>query len=172
MLVNVANHYEAGHNHPFPEIFDILSFSQSYQHHLTTCSMSADVQTRVMNIPEGGPHLIPHGRSQAKTAKRSQVPLNIPTSHFEPLCHPLESDVTKEVNDYFLEHWPFPSQASRKKFVNAGFSRVTCWYFPKALPDRIQFACRLLTLLFLIDGTCSSEIARPFYCFERLGHGC
>ena len=61
--------------------------------------------------------------------------------------------MTKEVDDYFLQHWNFDSVKAKKKFVGAGFSRVTCFYFPKALDDRIHFACRLLTVLFLIDGT-------------------
>lgn len=60
--------------------------------------------------------------------------------------------VTKEVDEYFLQHWGFDSAKAKKKFVDAGFSRVTCYYFPKALNDRIQFACRLLAVLFLIDG--------------------
>ncbi|KAF2973138.1 hypothetical protein GQX73_g398 [Xylaria multiplex] len=76
---------------------------------------------------------------------------DIPPSHLQPRCHRLEKQVTEEVNGYFLEHWPFPTEKSRKKFVNAGFSEVTCWYFPMALDDRIHFACRLLTILFLID---------------------
>lgn len=75
-------------------------------------------------------------------------------SRFEPLCHPLMESVAAEVDGYFLQHWPFDSDKSRQKFLDAGFSRVTCLYFPKALDDRIHFACRLLTVLFLIDGMC------------------
>lgn len=74
------------------------------------------------------------------------------SSRFVPDCHPLEKEITAEVDGYFLEHWPFKTDKDRKKFVAAGFSRVTCLYFPKALDDRIGFASRLLTLLFLIDG--------------------
>ncbi|KAL2829465.1 Aristolochene synthase [Aspergillus cavernicola] len=77
--------------------------------------------------------------------------LRVPPSFFQPRCQPLVEQVTKEVDDYFLEHWPFPNDKARAKYVNAGFSRVTCLYFPLALDDRIHFACRLLTLLFLID---------------------
>lgn len=73
-------------------------------------------------------------------------------SYFTPICHPLVDEVTQTVDGYFLEHWPFKNEKARKKFVAAGFSRVTCLYFPKALNDRIHFACRLLTVLFLIDG--------------------
>jgi aristolochene synthase len=60
--------------------------------------------------------------------------------------------MTEQVDGYFLKHWPFPDNAARKKFVNAGFSRVTCYYFPRARDDRIIFACMLLTVLFLVDG--------------------
>lgn len=74
------------------------------------------------------------------------------SSRFVPECHPLEKEITAEVDGYFLEHWPFKTDKDRKKFVAAGFSRVTCLYFPKALDDRIGFASRLLTVLFLIDG--------------------
>lgn len=73
-------------------------------------------------------------------------------SRFVAECHPLEKQITAEVDSYFLEHWPFKTDKDRKKFVAAGFSRVTCLYFPKALDDRIGFASMLLTVLFLIDG--------------------
>ncbi|KAK2755480.1 carbonyl reductase (NADPH-dependent) ari1 [Arachnomyces sp. PD_36] len=74
-----------------------------------------------------------------------------PPSLFQPLCHPRVEEVTREVNGYYLEHWDFPSEKARKKFVAADFPGVTCLYFPKALDDRIAFACSLLTVLFLID---------------------
>lgn len=73
-------------------------------------------------------------------------------SRFVHKSHPLEPQTTEEVNGYFLEHWPFKTTKDRKKFVGAGFSRVTCLYFPLAKSDRIKYACMLLTILFLIDG--------------------
>lgn len=79
-------------------------------------------------------------------------------SRFLAECHPLEKEITAEVDGYFLEHWPFKTDKERKKFVAAGFSRVTCLYFPKALDDRIGFASMLLTLLFLIDGMCGIRV--------------
>ncbi|KAI0193854.1 Aristolochene synthase in complex with 12,13-Difluorofarnesyl diphosphate [Astrocystis sublimbata] len=75
----------------------------------------------------------------------------VPASNWTCSIHPLHEQVIKEVDGYFLQNWPFPDEKSRKKFVAAGFSRVTCFYFPEAFDDRIHFACRLLTLLFLID---------------------
>ena len=82
---------------------------------------------------------------------------NIPSwepqpSLWKPLCHPRVEQVSLEVDRYFLHHWEFPSEKAGRAFINAGFSRVTCLYFPLAQDDRIHFACRLLTVLFLIDG--------------------
>jgi aristolochene synthase len=79
---------------------------------------------------------------------RNEVPQTI----FRAQIHKNEQEVTAEVNDYFLKHWPFENEKARMKFVAVGFSRVTCYYFPLALDDRIALACRLITLLFLIDG--------------------
>lgn len=77
-----------------------------------------------------------------------------PPSRFVAECHPLEKQITAEVDGFFLTHWPFKTAKDRKKFVQAGFSRVTCLYFPLSMDDRIHLACRLLTILFLIDGIC------------------
>ena len=94
-----------------------------------------------------------------KASTTSQPPSSQPIQHWVPppsqwvsLIHPRAEEVAREVDGYFLEHWNFPHEKSKKVFVNAGFSRVTCFYFPLAKNDRIHFACRLLTFLFLIDG--------------------
>jgi aristolochene synthase len=90
-----------------------------------------------------------------------------PPSLFVAKCHPLEKQITAEVDGYFLTHWPFKTAKERKKFVAAGFSRVTCLYFPLSLDDRIHLACRLLTILFLIDGTFTAKTS--FNHFVNLG---
>ncbi|KAI8626356.1 Aristolochene synthase in complex with 12,13-Difluorofarnesyl diphosphate [Xylariaceae sp. FL1651] len=72
-------------------------------------------------------------------------------STFELRCHSRLEEVEHEVNEYFLTHWPFPNDSSRERFLGGRFARCTCMYFPDAKDDRIHFACRLLTLLFLID---------------------
>ncbi|KAI9035231.1 terpenoid synthase [Aspergillus affinis] len=74
-----------------------------------------------------------------------------PTSLFTPKIHPNAQAISARVDAYFLQRWHFRSDAERAKFRAAGFSCLTCLYFPMALNDRIEFACRLLTLLFLID---------------------
>ena len=79
-------------------------------------------------------------------------------SIFTPICHPQVEQATADVDGYYLKYWPFPNEAARKKFVAAGFPRVTSLYFPKALDSRIRYACSLLTILFLIDGIVSSFI--------------
>lgn len=87
--------------------------------------------------------------------------LQYPPSAWTAEIHPLHAEVIPQVESYFLQHWPFPNDRARKKFFAAGFSRVTCLYFPKALDDRIHFACRLLTLLFLVDGVFSLIFPMP-----------
>lgn len=87
------------------------------------------------------------GPSLARKSYSGSIPILV-----EAKFHPHENETSRQVNDYFLEHWPFPNEKARYKFVKAGFPRVTCAYFPLALNDRIQYACCLLTLLFLVDG--------------------
>ncbi|WQF84269.1 Putative isoprenoid synthase domain superfamily [Colletotrichum destructivum] len=70
---------------------------------------------------------------------------------FRAKLHPREPEISAEVNSFFLDHWPFVNEEARKRFIAAGFSKVTCFYYPHALDDRISLACRLLTLLFLVD---------------------
>ncbi|KID84406.1 Aristolochene Synthase [Metarhizium guizhouense ARSEF 977] len=75
----------------------------------------------------------------------------IPPSSWAADYRHLVDHVTQDVDAWFLENWPFRNDKARQAFVNAGFSRVTCLYYPLAKDDRIHFACRLLTILFLID---------------------
>ncbi|ORY66216.1 aristolochene synthase [Pseudomassariella vexata] len=84
--------------------------------------------------------------------KRYKTKNEIPRTIFNAKIHPRESEVSAEVNGYFLKHWPFENDKAKQKFVAAGFPRVTCLYYPAAEDDRIALACRLLTLLFLVDG--------------------
>lgn len=102
--------------------------------------------------PDAWARLEKAAESQTQTHRpRAAVP-SVPAALFTPKIHPKVSEVTAEVDAFFLKHWPFESDKQRKKFVAAGFSAVTCLYFPDALDERIAFACRLLALLFLVDG--------------------
>lgn len=86
-------------------------------------------------------------------AAHAEKPMPPPLAYLVPKCHPREPQVTKYVDAYFIRNWPFPSEEAVEKFCDAGFSRAACCYYPEALDDRIHFACKLLTLLSLIDGT-------------------
>lgn len=87
-------------------------------------------------------------------SKQQWIP---PQSYLIPACHPRESQMTKEVDEYFVARWNFSGPGAISKFRAAGFSRVTCLYFPEALNDRLIYACKLLTVLFLIDGKSESD---------------
>ena len=76
----------------------------------------------------------------------------IPASKFSAQIHPLAEEVGREVEQYFLSNWNFKTEKERSVFLKAGFPKVTCLYFPEAKYNRIGYACRLLTILFLIDG--------------------
>ncbi|KUI59647.1 Aristolochene synthase [Cytospora mali] len=75
----------------------------------------------------------------------------VPPSEWAPMIHHRAEEVARDAEGYFLEHWNFPDDRARSHFLKAGFSRATCLYSPLAKDDRIHFACRLLTVLFLID---------------------
>ena len=94
---------------------------------------------------------MPHSNVQPVEAS------NPPPCIFTPICHVLVEDAIHDIDGFFLEHWHFGSEKAKAKFVAAGFSRVSCLYFPKARDDRIRFACSLLTILFLIDGILSND---------------
>ncbi|KAI0550322.1 aristolochene synthase [Xylaria curta] len=95
--------------------------------------------------PPGSP---PTGRGTPDNS--IQVPATC-EPYLKPSWHHNMDQIIREVDQYFLDHWNFVSDKERKKFVLAGFSRVTCMYFPMANDDRIASACKLLTVLFLID---------------------
>ena len=123
--------------------------------------MSVAIQS-VQGLPglDHIPYDLIYGESQAQlsgdlileTTSSPTSPWKVPASAWQSLRHPRANEVSREVNVYFIQHWPFPDSKAERKFINAGFSNVTCLYFPLAKDDRIHFACRLLTILFLIDG--------------------
>jgi aristolochene synthase len=99
-----------------------------------------------MTTPPGTP---PTGRGTPDNSV--QIPAT-PETYLKPSWYHNMDEIIREVDQYFLDRWNFASEKERKKFVVAGFSRVTCMYYPMADDDRIASACKLLTILFLIDG--------------------
>ncbi|PVH90808.1 Aristolochene synthase in complex with 12,13 Difluorofarnesyl diphosphate [Periconia macrospinosa] len=96
--------------------------------------------------------MLKNNRNKLNGFTKPQQSEEVPAPHLQPKCHPLEPQITEEVDGYFIKNWPFPNEKAIQRFRAAGFSKVTCCYYPEALNDRIHFGCRLLTLLFLIDG--------------------
>jgi len=103
--------------------------------------MSVQVETRTAS-------LILDGTAEPQL----QETWKIPASKWTHEIHPRAEEVAREVDGYFIQNWHFADDRARSTFLRAGFSHVTCLYFPLAKDDRIHFACRLLTVLFLIDG--------------------
>lgn len=93
-------------------------------------------------------------KAWANATQPARPSATVPAALFTPKIHPRVAEVAAEVDAYFLRHWPFQDDKAKKKFVAAGFSTVTCLYFPAARDERIALACRLLALLFLVDGKC------------------
>lgn len=75
-----------------------------------------------------------------------------PPSLWSPWFHPRMTELASRVNDYFLKHWEFPDDKSRTAFASAGYCNLICAMYPLARDDRIEMACRLITILYLIDG--------------------
>lgn len=73
-------------------------------------------------------------------------------STWASVSHPGIDEVNSQVDGSLLQHWPFPNEKVKKKFVAAGFSSVKCRYFPLACNDHTASACKLLTIVFLSDG--------------------
>lgn len=114
----------------------------------------ADMATSASSNPQTPPRSPPsHTPSLTHNPK---VP-EILDSYLSPSWFPEMDEVIQRVDQFFLDRWNFPSEKARRKMVAAGFSRVTCMYFPKATSERIDYACKLLTILFLIDGKCSAR---------------
>ncbi|KAI9706293.1 MAG: hypothetical protein M1820_004868 [Bogoriella megaspora] len=91
------------------------------------------------------------GFSGVNTAQNDEIKWSIPPSRWTTRCHPLAKEVTRRTNAYFLDRWPFENDGARNKFLTADYAGSTCLCFPLALDDRIEFGCKLLGILFLVD---------------------
>jgi aristolochene synthase len=65
----------------------------------------------------------------------------------------------KQVNAFFLEHWPFKTEKHSKRFVNEGYAWFVCVNCPMSLDDRMHWGCRLLTTGVLIDDVLDRTIS-------------
>ncbi|KAF2219244.1 Aristolochene synthase in complex with 12,13 Difluorofarnesyl diphosphate [Elsinoe ampelina] len=90
-------------------------------------------------------------RATVRTKQLSKCDSNGVCIDRTAVIHPNAVEVAGQVDGDFIRDWDFPSEKAVMKFLAAGSSRVTCLYFPMARDDRLHWACRVLTILFLID---------------------
>lgn len=76
-----------------------------------------------------------------------------PRSHMVGRLHPSGLRITMEVNNYFLNNWPFPDERTKLQFVAEGLPTWHLCQYPTAREDRVGAACRFMVMLFLVDGT-------------------
>ena len=96
-------------------------------------------------------------RFEAQVAElRKRVPYNPdarpPPTVFPITYHPQADHVCAELDAFFYRYWPWKSEAAREHFLRSEINRWACLAFPLAREDRIMEACRVNTLLFLLDG--------------------
>lgn len=75
-----------------------------------------------------------------------------PSTIFETKCHPEVEDVCARVDGYFLDHWPFPTQQDKDNYKASDLCRWACYALPGSTSDRVDDACKVNILLFLLDG--------------------
>lgn len=81
----------------------------------------------------------------------SQLPKDLHHTILEARKHPNAVAVVNEVNDFFLQNWPFKTKKHAQRFVDEGYAWFVCINCPLSLDERVHWGCRLLTLGFLID---------------------
>lgn len=67
-----------------------------------------------------------------------QVPEGIRPTFFQAQKHPKESEIVEQVNQFFLEHWPFKTDEHARRFVDEGYAWFACINCPLSLDDRLH----------------------------------
>lgn len=75
-----------------------------------------------------------------------------PATILEIKCHPEVEDVCARVDGFFLENWPFPTQQDKNNYTSSELCRWACYALPGSRSDRVDDACKVNILLFLLDG--------------------
>jgi hypothetical protein len=84
-----------------------------------------------------------------------------PPTSFATKCHRHADEISRKLDTFFLEHWPFPDEAARAAFLASRCPLWGCWAFPLADDDRVEDVIKLVTLLFLLDGAQPSSSPFP-----------
>ena len=75
-----------------------------------------------------------------------------PPTVFAIKCYPKADEVCRELDSFFLKHWPFKDQKERNRFFASQTNRWACYALPLVRDDRIIDSVKVNTLLFLLDG--------------------
>lgn len=84
--------------------------------------------------------------------------MECPKSDFAVLQHPLYESLKKETDQYFIDNWPFlfPNEDNNKKsldkFLKANYPLCASLYFPQSKDERLRFAARMFSVVFIVDG--------------------
>jgi len=75
-----------------------------------------------------------------------------PSSTLEtPELHPDHEEIDRQVISYLVNTWEWPSEKAKEGFVSWKLNEVVLFMFPTGNPERVQLACELLLLGFLMD---------------------
>jgi hypothetical protein len=80
-----------------------------------------------------------------------------PPSSWVGRCHRREPTVSKNVHEFFLEHWSWRSDRVKDGFPKQGLATWHCCNYPDSLDDRIEPGAFFCTVLFLVDGKYQSR---------------
>ncbi|KAK3368782.1 isoprenoid synthase domain-containing protein [Podospora didyma] len=69
----------------------------------------------------------------------------------EPSIHPDHKEIDREVIDYLVRTWEWPSEKHKRGFVSWKLSDVVLFMFSTGDTYRVKLACELLLLGFLMD---------------------
>ncbi|KIJ33652.1 hypothetical protein M422DRAFT_264267 [Sphaerobolus stellatus SS14] len=65
--------------------------------------------------------------------------------------YPLFASRNKQVDEWFLHHWPFLNEAISEEFKSSDLALFTCYVAPDALDERLEVACKLIKIGFVVD---------------------
>lgn len=72
-------------------------------------------------------------------------------TRFAVKCHPRADEICAELDNFYLENWPFENETERQSFVSSKITRWACLAVPLAADDRIYDLAKLQALFFLLD---------------------
>ncbi|KIJ30011.1 hypothetical protein M422DRAFT_36729 [Sphaerobolus stellatus SS14] len=73
------------------------------------------------------------------------------SSRISPRLHPKTNEVIPQVDEWFLHHWPFLNEGAFEEYKSTDLALFTCYAAADALDERLELACKLINVAFLVD---------------------